>query len=389
MAEDASWTGRAAGRALDVAIAGTRGVPGRYGGFETFAEELGAGLAARGHRVTVYGRVPYVGSTPFVHRGVRVVPVAGPGGKHLETPAHALATALVARGAGHDAVVLCNAVNAFVVPLLRAGGARVALAVDGADRLRRKWGLGGRLAYEVAERLGVRLPDVAVADARCVADEYLRRHGRRLPVITYGADHLDPARADPAHLARWGLAPGRYALAVGRLEPENNALLVVRAWCVHVRAPHPLVVVGDAPHADGYKAAVRQAADPRRVVLTGGVYGPAYLALQAFAACYVAAGEVGGTHPALIEAMHAGGPVVAHDVPEHREVLGDAGLYYGRDDAVGLAAAADRLLADPALAAALRARARARVDARYRWADVVAAWEVLLRGEGAGAVLGS
>ncbi|MCW8141119.1 MAG: DUF1972 domain-containing protein, partial [Planctomycetota bacterium] len=57
-------------RVLDVAIAGTRGVPASYGGFETFAEELGRRLAARGHRVTVYGRVPYVGAARRVHEGV-------------------------------------------------------------------------------------------------------------------------------------------------------------------------------------------------------------------------------------------------------------------------------------------------------------------------------
>ncbi|MEJ2581921.1 MAG: DUF1972 domain-containing protein, partial [Acidobacteriota bacterium] len=45
---------------MKLAIIGTRGVPANYGGFETFAEELGARLADRGHRVTVYGRRGFI-----------------------------------------------------------------------------------------------------------------------------------------------------------------------------------------------------------------------------------------------------------------------------------------------------------------------------------------
>lgn len=360
-------------RPLDVAIAGTRGVPASYGGFETFAEELGARLVARGHRVTVYGRVPYVGAARREHLGMHVVPVASPRGKHLETPLHTLLTARVASRAGHDVVVLCNAANAFSVPLFRRGGARVVVNVDGLDRLRRKWGVLGRLWYEVGERLALALPDRALADAAVIARAYASRHGRALPVIPYGGDRSGVA--DPRALAAWGLTPGRYVLAVGRLEPENNALLLVEAW-TRAGADVPLVVVGDAPYADDYKRRLRAAAGPN-VRLVGGVYGARYLALQAHATCYVAAGEVGGTHPALLEAMALGGPVVANDVPEHREVLGDAGLYYAPGDGDGFVRAARRVLDDPVLAGDLRARARARVDAGYRWDDVTDAYEDL------------
>ncbi len=360
---------------LDVAIAGTRGVPASYGGFETFAEELGRRLATRGHRVTVYGRVPYVGRERRTHLGIDVVPVPSPRGKHVETPLHTLLTARVAARAGHDVVVLCNAANAFAIPLLRRGGAKVVVNVDGLDRLRRKWGLLGRLWYELGERLAVRLPDRALADADVIADAYARRHGRALPVIPYGGDRAAPQDADARDLAAWGLAPGRYVLAVGRLEPENNALLLASAW-TRAGLDVPLVIVGDAPYADDYKRQVREAAGPA-VRLVGGVYDRPYLSLQAHAACYVAAGEVGGTHPALLEAMALGGVVVANDVPEHREVLGDAGLYYA--DAAGFVAAARRTLDDPALTRRLRLAARARVAARYRWDDVTDAYEALFR----------
>ncbi len=361
---------------LDVAIAGTRGVPASYGGFETFAEELGKRLAARGHRVTVYGRTAYVGTQRRTHLGMQVVPVASPRGKHLETPLHTLLVGLRAARAGHDVVLLCNAANAFAVPLFRAGGARVAINVDGLDRLRRKWGVAGRLWYEVGERLALWLADLALADAGTIRDAYRARHGVELPVIPYGGDRAPPPSA--GWLDAFGLTAGRYVLVVGRLEPENNAHLVVEAWRRSSR-DLPLVVVGDAPYADAYKRRIRAAAGgDDRIRLLGGVYGEAYLALQAHAAIYVAAGEVGGTHPALVEAMALGAPVVANDVPEHREVLGDAGLFYRPGDAADLRARLEELLSDPARADALRARARARVTDRYRWDDVTDAYERVL-----------
>lgn len=363
-------------RTLDLAIAGTRGVPACYSGFETFAEELGARLAARGHRVTVYGRTAYVGRARRLHRGIEVVPLPALAGKHLETPSHTLLSALAALRARHDAVLLCNGANAFAAPLFRAGGARVAINVDGLDRLRRKWGLVGRLWHGLGERLALRLADQPVVDAECLAAYYRERHAAELPVIAYGGDRVRAPGAGDEVLARLGLERGGYVLLVGRLEPENNALLVARAYR-RVGGARPLVVVGDAPYAAAYKAAVRAAADPR-VRFAGWVFGDAYLALQEHAACYVAAGEVGGTHPALVEAMTAGAAVVANDVPEHREALGDAALYYAPGDEAGLAAALDRALGEPALRAELRRRARARAAARYRWEDVARRYERLL-----------
>ena len=347
-------------------------MPANYSGFETFAEELGARLVARGHRVTVYGRVAYVGTERRLHRGISVVPLPGLRGKHLETPVATLLSALFALRARHDVVLLCNAANAFALPLFRMGGAATAINVDGVDRLRRKWGRAGRVWYWIGERLALRCADQLLVDAECLRSYWRETHGVDLPVIPYGGER-DPAPASHPVFARLGLVPGRYVLTVGRLEPENNALAVVEAYR-QVPGDLPLVVLGDAPYADEYKARLRAASGPR-VILAGGIYGDGYVALQTHAACYVAAGEIGGTHPALVEAMTFGAPIVAHDVPEHREVLGAAGLYYRSQEE--LAAGVSRVLADEGLSAMLRAEARSRAETRYRWDRVVERYEQL------------
>jgi glycosyltransferase involved in cell wall biosynthesis len=169
---------------------------------------------------------------------------------------------------------------------------------------------------------------------------------------------------------------------VSRLEPENNADVVVRGFLA-AQIPFDLVVVGDAPYADAYKARLRAlAASSDKVRFAGAVYGRGYDELRAHAACYVQATDVGGTHPALLEAMAAGVPVIANDIAEHREVLGDAGWYYARNDDADLSRRLREVLSAPD-AGAERVRravaARDRVRELYDWERVTDAYEALAR----------
>ena len=94
---------------MRLAILGTRGIPARYGGFETFAEELSTRLAARGHQVTVYCRRKH--SEPS-YRGVRLKVLPTLRHKYLDTVAHTFLSTLHLLGARQDAVLYCNAANA-------------------------------------------------------------------------------------------------------------------------------------------------------------------------------------------------------------------------------------------------------------------------------------
>lgn len=359
---------------------GTRGVPAAYGGFETFAEELGARLAARGHDVTVYGRSHVIPADLREHRGMhlRILPTIRH--KYLDTVAHTGLSVLDGLVRGFEVVLICNNANAPFALVPRLAGARVALNVDGLEWQRGKWNRLGRMYYQACAWLSPRLPIVLVSDALVIARWYREHHGRQTLYIPYGSD---ARRVDPGEtLAGLGLEPGHYLLYVSRLEPENNAHLVIEAYR---RAGGrdglggvPLVVVGDAPYASRYKADLDAAAGAiPGVVLTGYVFGDGYGELQTNALAYIQATEVGGTHPALVEAMGRGVCIIANDVPEHREVLGDAGRYYARNDADALAAEIRDLVAHLAERQRLGEAARARALAEYSWDHVTDAYESL------------
>lgn len=363
---------------MRIAIVGTRGIPAAYGGFETLAWELSSRLAARGHQVTVYCRRGRTDETIAVPAGVRRRFVPFLPGKYLETVSHTGLSTLDALLRGYDAMWVGNAANAVFCAIPRARGTKVVLNVDGIERQRKKWGLAGRLWYALGERFALFGPDAIVSDAVVIRDYYRDRYRYESTVIAYGAPLLD--REPRPDLALYGLGdiePERYFLYVSRLEPENQADLVIRAYR-DVPGELPLLIVGDAPYADEFKGRLQELAsmDPR-VRLTGAIYGDGYRDLQRAATAYIQATSVGGTHPALIEAMGAGNLVLAYGSPENLEVVGGCGLHF--DDERSLASHLTMIVRDSQSSEfrALRKAARERVRIHFSWDAVTLAYEAL------------
>jgi len=357
-----------------VALIGSRGIPARYGGYETLFAELAPRLVARGFDVTVYGRSHYVRRRLARFRGARLVVLPTLRTKHLDTPVHTLLSCLHAAGQRFDAALVVNSANALFLPLLRAGGVPTVLNVDGIEKRRAKWGGFGRAVYALSERLACLLPDELVTDAEVIREHYARRYRAPSTVVTYGVD------ARTGHglrtLRRLGLEPGRYVLYVSRFEPENNPHRVAEAYRA-VPGDLPLVMVGGAPYASRFIESFSRDADPR-IRFPGAIYGRGYRQLLTHAAAYVHATEVGGTHPALVEAMGHGACCIVHDTPENREVAGEAALYFRAEEPASLAAALRRVLAEPGLAADLGGSAAARARARFDWEDVADLYAALL-----------
>jgi glycosyltransferase involved in cell wall biosynthesis len=366
---------------MRIAIMGSRGVPAAYGGFETLAEELGARLVQRGHEVTVYGRSHVVPAGLREHRGMRLRVLPTIRHKYLDTVAHTGLSVLDGLFRRFDVVLLVNNANAPFAMVPRLGGAKVALNVDGLEWQRGKWSRLGRWYYQACAWLSPKLPIVLITDAHVIAAHYRERYGKRTVFIPYGSETVQVPPGD--EIRRLGLEPGRYLLYVSRLEPENHAHTVIegyrRAGGLASLAV-PLVVVGDAPYATEYKASLTERAEHvPGVALTGYIFGEGYAELQSNALAYVQATEVGGTHPALVEAMGRGACIIANDVPEHREVLGETGLYYARNDPDDLARLMALVVRDDEERGRLGRAAAARAEQSFSWGHVTDEYERLFR----------
>lgn len=353
---------------MRIALAGTRGIPARYGGFETFAEELSTRLVLRGHEVTVYCRERH--SEP-VYRGVRLVYLPTLHHKYLDTVFHTAVSTLHLIFHRREIALYCNAANALFTFLPRLLGMKVALNVDGLERHRKKWNLLGKAWYRVSEWLATFLPNVVVTDAERIAEYYRERFGKPSEFIPYGAETGTVATREA--LGQLGLEPRRYFLYVSRLEPENNALLVRESF-ERLRTDLKLALVGDAPYAAAYIKRVRATADPR-VIFPGAVYGQGYHELQSHSFAYIHATEVGGTHPALIEAMGRGTLVLYLDTPENAEVAGGAAIPFTPESLNARIEETLKMSEDER--ESWREKARRRVAERYGWEAVTGAYERL------------
>jgi glycosyltransferase involved in cell wall biosynthesis len=313
-------------------ILGTRGIPARYGGFETFAEQLATRLVTRGIDVTV--ACPSLSSKrDELYRGVRLKFVAFPScGKYSEIfwDARCYCTAWKRQ----DVVYMLGLAGAFAAWIPRLFGKTVWVNTDGVEWKRAKFSWLQRTYLALAELMSVLFASRIIADSASIASYLRRRYPglRKISTIAYGAD-IPTKEPDRKLLDEWGLRSFDYYISVCRLEPENHVLEIVEGY-ERSGSLLPLLILGNIQNPNPY---VRRllAKTSERIRYLGTVFDREKLeALRYHAKVYLHGHSVGGTNPSLLEAMACSNVVIAHDNPFNREVLGAAGLFFDSSEAL-------------------------------------------------------
>lgn len=359
-----------------LAFLGSRGIPARHGGFETFVEEVSVRLVELGIDVTVFceGRDPKV---PSEFQGVQLeyVNAWAPG------PLRTLqfdAECLLRSCQRFDVVYMLGYGSSALCFLPRWFGKQVWINMDGLEWRRAKWGLGARAWLWGMERTALTTASRVVFDNARLREEVEGRRGKHAPavVIEYGASVYE-CDEDTSSLQEFGLESGGYFLVVCRLEPENHVLEIMRA---HSKSGvrRPLALIADTGIRGRYSRAVRGlAGDGLR--LLGPVYDPDVLRpLRRHAFAYVHGHSVGGTNPSLIEAMGCGNLVIAHDNPFNRETLDGAARFWNSEDDLALCLRESES-SDPVTRRALGRRGLKRVRDHYSWDRIARAYADLVR----------
>lgn len=352
-------------------IIGTRGYPSFYGGFETAVRHIAPYLADHGWDVTVYGRRGQT-NDDWADRDDRVKSVVtwGIESTALSTLSYGLTASVAAVRARHDVVLVMNVANGYFLPMLRMARIPSVVNVDGIEWVRAKWGPLARLVFKGGARLAKAFATTLVVDARAIGDYWSSRLGRAGSFIPYGAD-------EPAALpVPDGLESGRYALLVARLVPENSIdqFLDAAETLVH---DTDVVIVGTPPTSDASRAArlASLAAKTKRFHWLGQVSDDDVLfALWQHAGAYFHGHTVGGTNPALVQAMACGAPIIARDTVFNREVLDTAG-HYVDDAAESVLREVRLLLSEPRAREELGQLAVERARREYSWERVLQAYD--------------
>lgn len=358
---------------LRIAIVGHKGIPAVHGGIERHVDEIARRLARRGHRVDVFNR-PYHPYRDPTYEGVRILRRPSLPTKHLDAVTHTALCVLETIASRRYDVLHVHGIGPGAFVGLARGFLPTVFTFHAQDWRQRKWGRFARWSLRRSEAVAVRRSHAVIAVSRLLTEYVRSTYGVAAHYIPNGAT---PSLAPPGHdlLARWGLAPGRYLLFVGRLIPDRGLETLLDAWS-GIDAPERLVIAGDVQHDRHYVGELRRRADAR-VVFTGHQTGEALAQLYEHASLCVHPSEVEGLPIAVLEAMSHGRAVLVSDIPENLEAVGDAAATFPVRDRSGLEAALRRLLDAPGEVARLGERALARVREHYDWDRIAAATEAV------------
>lgn len=310
---------------MKIALIGTVGVPGRYGGFETLAENL-----VRYHNgtrqdaaLTVWCSGTDISdhSLRFENAELRYVGLRANG---VQSILYDVICLLQAIRSGHDRILLLGTSGALTLPLIRLiSRARIITNIDGIEWKREKWRPLARLFLRLSEWAAVRFSHEVVADNQAIAEHVRDVYGSDCNVIAYGGDH---ALYHSAEVEAPEELPHSYALGLCRIVPENNVHVILEALDVLTM---PLVFVGNWDNSKYGRELKARFSDSPNIFLLDPIYDPDLLyAVRARASIYLHGHSAGGTNPSLVEMMHFGIPVLAHACSFNRHSTGGKARYF-------------------------------------------------------------
>jgi glycosyltransferase involved in cell wall biosynthesis len=357
-----------------VAIIGTRGYPSFYGGFETLVRKLAPFLADRGWDVTVYCRPGgTVDSAEHRREDIKTLTTKGIESKSLSTLTFGATSILDAAKRKANVALVMNVANGYWLPMLRGRGIPSVVNVDGIEWKRDKWSKLGRAVFKLGAQLTARFGDVLIADSREIGAFWQRNFDRSSVFIPYGGDLPDKDLEPIDGLERRG-----YVLLVARFVPENTVAEFLDA-AERIAQRYPVVIVGSSGSGGPLEARVRSlSASNRDVTWLGHLADDRKLySLWQNCGVYFHGHSVGGTNPALVQAMACGAPTIARDTVFNREVLMDAGLFVPPNPS-DIDAAIRHLMTNPTLRDSLSANAQERASDRFTWQSICVAYERVL-----------
>lgn len=368
-----------------VFIVGSKGIPGSYGGYETFVDKL-TEYHQNEPRLKYHVACKSDEDGEFEYHNARCfkvkVPDIGPAQAIYYDVAALNKTIgyIEQRGIVHPIVyVLACRIGPFTSHFhkkLQKLGGKLFVNPDGHEWMRAKWSAPVRKYWKISERLMVKHCDLLICDSKNIERYIHEEYGKYCPettYISYGAETRKSCLADddPALLdwyAEKGLEPKSYYLVVGRFVPENNYETMIREFMASdSKRDFALITNVSDKFLDELKERTHFDHD-QRIKFMGTVYDQELLMkIRENAYAYLHGHEVGGTNPSLLEALGSTDLNLLLDVGFNREVAEDAALYWTKEpgNLAKLITFADSLPQEKA--AGYGAAASAVISNRYSW----------------------
>lgn len=307
----------------NISIIGVVGVPSSYGGFETLVENI---IGDEYHNISVYcSAIHYPKSErKCLYKKAKLIylPLKANGFSSILYDAISLFHAVFTRA---NVVLMLGVSGCIFLPLVRIfSSVKIITNIDGLEWRRDKWNWFAKRFLKFSEKMAVRFSDVIISDNQAIADYVVKEYGINSEVIAYGGDH--------ALLNHNIGSDGGYALALCRIEPENNVVMILEAFS---KSKFPLKFIGNWSNSHFGRSLKVKYSKFENIDIIDSVYDIKVLAkLRNECSFYVHGHSAGGTNPSLVEMMHFAKPIYCFDCSYNRATTENNGKYFSDVDSL-------------------------------------------------------
>ncbi|MGK7889663.1 MAG: glycosyltransferase family 4 protein [Leptolyngbyaceae cyanobacterium] len=356
---------------MKIAVIGAKGIPPKQGGVEHYCAEVYPRMVSQGHEVDLYGRQSYTDTRLFEQhyfRGVRVLPLPGPRGGIDALTTSALG-ALLSLKEQYDIIHFHALGPALFSSIAKFSSAKVVVTCHGLDWQRAKWNGLTSWLIRSGERSANSWADEIIVVSKALQSYFLQGYDRPTTHITNAPAHYAPADPDFNYGKSLGLQQGRYLVFLGRLVPEKRPDLLIEAFKKLEAPDWKLVFIGAEGGAAEYcQELFAAAANCPNIVFAGEQRGAHLSELVQGAGLFVQPSDIEGLPLSLLEAMREGIPVVASDIPPHKQLLApDRGLLFRAGDLDNCFKSLRLAIADPEAMSEMATAATAYVESNHSW----------------------
>ncbi len=303
-----------------ISIVGTVGLPACYGGFETLVENLVEEDCNKD--ITVYCSSKSYDKKISMYKGAQLVyiPLKANGPQSI---IYDIASLLHALFKQPDVVLILGVSGCIFLPLFRLlSKSKVVTNIDGLEWRRDKWAKWPKRFLKFSEKLAVKHSDVVISDNQAIADYVQDQYGVKSTVIAYGGDH--------AVSKEMTSSDDGFALALCRIEPENNVEMILQAFS---QTDNPLKFIGNWNSSEFGRSMKSKFSVFNNIDIIDPIYDIDKLSvLRSSCSFYVHGHSAGGTNPSLVEMMHFGKTIFCFDCNYNRASTEDKAEFFADAD---------------------------------------------------------